>query len=156
MSGLNSYLRHMKTAWIFLLLFPQLILGVVFIQSGLDKILDWRGNLSWIQEHFSKSPLRRMTGFLLFILTVLESLGGLLSLVGAALVLILGLDAGSAVLLEVGLIGIGLALIGLMIGQRLAKDYAGAASLVNYCILLAISFFCYTRLVGSGFGPLLN
>jgi hypothetical protein len=146
----------MKTAWIFLLLFPQLILGVVFIQSGLDKILDWRGNLSWIQGHFSKSPLRRITRLLLLILTGLETIGGLLSLVGSALVLIVGLDSLNSALLEVGLLGIGLALIGLMLGQRLAKDYAGAASLVNYSILLAISFFCFTIMVGDGISNLLN
>ncbi len=141
----------MKTTWIFLLLFPQLILGVVFIQSGLDKVLDWRGNLSWIQDHFSKSPLRNLTGFLLLILTALETIGGLFSLVGSAIVLIFGFDELSSVLIEVGLLGIGLALIGLMLGQRLAKDYAGAATLVNYCILLAISFFCFTILAGSSF-----
>jgi hypothetical protein len=76
--------------------------------------------------------------------------------VGSALVLIVGLDSLNSALLEVGLLGIGLALIGLMLGQRLAKDYAGAASLVNYCILLAISFFCFTIMVGDGISNLLN
>lgn len=97
-----------------------------------------------------------MTGSLLVFLTALETSGGLLSLLGSGMVLIFGLNEMSSMLLEMGLLCIALALIGLMIGQRLAKDYAGASSLVGYCILLFIGFLSFTILAEAGLGSALN
>jgi hypothetical protein len=34
-----------------------LFLGVLFLQSGLDKVTDRKGNLKWLTGHFAKSPL---------------------------------------------------------------------------------------------------
>ena len=34
------------------------ILAILFLQSGLDKIFDWKGNLSWLKSHFGSSPLK--------------------------------------------------------------------------------------------------
>ncbi len=33
-------------------------LAVTFIQSGYDKVMDWKGNVVWLQEHFSKTRLK--------------------------------------------------------------------------------------------------
>jgi uncharacterized membrane protein YphA (DoxX/SURF4 family) len=35
-----------------------LFLTVTFLQSGIDKLLDWKGNLSFITTHFKNSPLK--------------------------------------------------------------------------------------------------
>lgn len=35
-----------------------LFLIITFLQSGIDKVVDWNGNLSWLKGHFSKSPLK--------------------------------------------------------------------------------------------------
>ena len=32
-------------------------LAILFLQSGIDKILDRRGNFEWLKGHFAKSPL---------------------------------------------------------------------------------------------------
>ena len=32
---------------------------VTFLQSGFDKLIDWKGNLSFIKDHFKNSPLKR-------------------------------------------------------------------------------------------------
>ena len=32
-----------------------LFLGIAMIQSGFDKIIDWKGNQSFLIEHFSKT-----------------------------------------------------------------------------------------------------
>ncbi len=29
-----------------------IFLIIVFLQSGIDKVFDWKGNLSWLKEHF--------------------------------------------------------------------------------------------------------
>ena len=33
------------------------MVAILFLQSGLDKALDWKGNLAWLTGHFAKSPL---------------------------------------------------------------------------------------------------
>ncbi len=41
-------------------LFSALLVSILFIQSGLDKVFDWKGNLEWLTGHFSKTFLRGM------------------------------------------------------------------------------------------------
>jgi len=36
-------------------LFAALFTAILFIQSGLDKVFDWKGNLEWLTGHFSKT-----------------------------------------------------------------------------------------------------
>jgi len=36
-------------------LFGALFLAILFIQSGLDKVFDWNGNLGWLTGHFEKT-----------------------------------------------------------------------------------------------------
>ncbi len=36
---------------------------ITFLQSGLDKIFDWKGNVSWLKEHFSKTFMTNMAPF---------------------------------------------------------------------------------------------
>lgn len=103
-------------------------LGVLFLQSGLDKVLDWKGNKSWLTGYFEKSPLRRFSTFLLFIITVLEVLAGVFSAAGALTILVTNNSA-------LGFIGACLSavsVLSLFFGQRLAKDYAAAAAIVPY------------------------
>mgnify|MGYP006197717365 CR=1 FL=1 len=38
-------------------LFCALLVSILFIQSGLDKIFDWKGKLCWLTGHFSKTFL---------------------------------------------------------------------------------------------------
>ena len=49
---------------------------ILFIQSGVDKIKDWGGNLGWLNEHFSKSLFKSLVKPLLIILTALELAAG--------------------------------------------------------------------------------
>ena len=104
-------------------------LAILFLQSGLDKVIDWRGNYEYQRDHFAQTPLRPLVPVLFLVLTVVEVLAGLVSAAGlVALVLFRresGLAFGGAVLA-------GAALTALFFGQRLAKDYSGAAGLVPY------------------------
>lgn len=108
-----------------------LFLIVTFLQSGIDKLTDWNGNLEFIKGHFAKSPLRNMVPLLLGIILVLEIVAGLLMTFG---VYQLYTSGGK----EIALLGVELSavsLICLLIGQRLAKDYAGAMTLAIYFII---------------------
>ncbi|HEY1581991.1 MAG TPA: hypothetical protein VGF73_02700 [Chthoniobacterales bacterium] len=108
--------------------------AILFLQSSIDKMIDRRGNLEWLTGHFAKSPLAGMVGALLSVITLLELAAGALSAVGCVLVLI---RRDSAIAFY-GAVLAGLALLALFFGQRMAKDYPGAASLVPY-ILVAIA-----------------
>ncbi len=54
--------------------FGLLILAILFLQSGVDKITDWKGNLGWLKGHFANSPFRNVVPLVLGILTVQEML----------------------------------------------------------------------------------
>lgn len=108
--------------------------GILFLQSGLDKVVDRAGNLEWLKGHFRNSPLASFVPFLVLTLTVLELLSGSLCALGTAVLL----AGGSTQLATVGLLLCGVTFIALFFGQRLAKDYAGAAALSPYfngCLL---------------------
>ncbi|MEO6864291.1 MAG: DoxX family protein [Gemmatimonadaceae bacterium] len=109
----------------------SLFLAILFLQSGTDKIIDRRGNLDFLTGHFAKSPLAKTVGPMFLTITILETLSGLLSGVGFLLVVFLhnpNVAFGGAVLAAVSLCA-------LFFGQRVGKDYAGAAALVPYFLL---------------------
>tara|TARA_B110000503_G_scaffold101065_1_gene151086 strand:+ start:119 stop:517 length:399 start_codon:yes stop_codon:yes gene_type:complete len=108
-----------------------IFLIVTFIQSGIDKLLDWNGNVSFIKEHFKKSPLKNTVPLLLGIVLIIEIIAGILMSIGVY-------ELYTSESKEIALLGVELsaiALIFLLIGQRLAKDYAGAMSLGVYFII---------------------
>lgn len=108
-----------------------IFLAILFLQSGLDKVFDWKGNKSWLDGHFAKSPLKGQVGLLLGVVTAAEVAAGLASLLGAVWLIFMK-DASLA---WIGAALSALSLIMLFFGQRMAKDYAGAAVLVPYFIL---------------------
>jgi len=122
-----DFLQHPHIVNLFLAAF----LAILFLQSGLDKIFDWKGNLSWLVGHFSKSFLNKQVPVLLAVITITELSAGALSLIGAAEI-IFSLKSTFA---YYGALVSALSLLMLFFGQRIAKDYAGAATLVPYFIL---------------------
>ena len=108
-----------------------LFLIVTFLQSGFDKITDWKGNLDFIKGHFANSPLRNMVPLLLGTILIIEVLAGILMVIGVYQLATSGMK-------EIALLGLilsAITLIFLLIGQRLAKDYAGAMTLAVYFIV---------------------
>lgn len=114
-----------------------LMITIVFLQSGIDKIFDWKGNLSWLKEHFSKTPFKNIVPTLLGTITIFEILTGLLSVVGFAHVLIYN----NTVYAFYAAILASITLLMLLLGQRIAKDYDGAKTLVIH--LIATSFLVF-------------
>lgn len=114
-----------------------LFLTVTFLQSGIDKVTDWKGNVSFIKEHFANSPLKNSVSLLLAIVLVMEIVGGAMMLVGIFNLAVTGAK-------ETALIGVqisALCLVFLLIGQRLAKDYAGAMSLAVYFLITLFAMY---------------
>ena len=109
-------------------------LAILFLQSGIDKVVDRRGNRAYLEQHFAKSPLAGTVGPMFAVITLLEISAGALSGMGCV-VLILTHDTMVAYL---GAVVGAINLVALFFGQRVAKDYVGAAVLVPY-FLLAIS-----------------
>jgi uncharacterized membrane protein YphA (DoxX/SURF4 family) len=108
-----------------------LFLSIALLQSGFDKITDRIENLEWLRGHFSDSPLRGLVPLLLSVVTVLEIFAGSFTLMGS----FVNLVNGNNMLLTIGLLIAALNFLALFLGQRIAKDYEGAAVLVNYFIL---------------------
>ena len=112
-------------------------LAILFLQSGIDKIIDYRGNLEWLKGHFAKSPLARVVTALLTAITVLEVTAGALSGIGC-LLLIVSRDPTVAFY---GAVISAVAIIALFFGQRMAKEYAGAGVLVPYFLLALVAIY---------------
>jgi hypothetical protein len=133
-----------------LLGFPVLLLvkllfaafnGVLFTQSGLDKVFHYQGNLDYFKDHFKKSPLASTVGLLMPVITLLETSAGLISLAGLVL-LLAGSDLGPTTA-ALGMCLGGVSLVSLFFGQRLAQDYAGAATLVPYFLMTMAGLALY-------------
>jgi hypothetical protein len=112
-------------------------LAILFLQSGIDKVLDRRGNLEWLKEHFAKSPLAGIVPALLISVTSLEVTAGALSAVGCVLIFFLK----DSTIAFYGAILSAAAITALFFGQRIAEDYAGAAVLVPYFLLTLVAIY---------------
>ena len=118
-------------------LLGALLVAILFIQSGLDKVFDWKGNIGWLTGHFSKTFLAGMVPMMVATITVLELATGLLSAAG----IVYFLATGSTIVIFFGALIGALSIVALFFGQRVAKDYPGAAVHVPYFILLLILIY---------------
>lgn len=105
-----------------------IFLIVTFLQSGVDKLTDWKGNLSFIKGHFSNSPLKNLVPLLLGVILIVEILASLFMIFGIYQITTDGIKTYALIGVELAAI----TLIFLLVGQRLAKDYAGAMTLAVY------------------------
>jgi len=112
-------------------------LAILFGQSGIDKIVDRQGNFEWLKGHFAKSPLAGVVPLLLISITILEVVAGVVSALGCVLLLLL---RDSTVAFYGALIS-AIAIVALFFGQRMAKEYGGAAVLVPYFLLTLVAIY---------------
>lgn len=102
-------------------------MAILFLQSSLDKILNYKGNLAYFTDHFKNSPLAKTVGIMTPVLTVLELTAGILCTIGT-----ISLYSGNKFWAFNGLVVAAVSLLSLFFGQRVAKDYAGALSIAVY------------------------
>ncbi len=103
---------------------------ITFLQSGIDKMVDWKGNLSWLKGHFKDSPLNGMVPFLLATVLLTEVVAGILCTIGLYQIVF----SGETEMALYGAIMSCVSLLMLLFGQRIAKDYEGAKTIVIYFI----------------------
>ena len=115
-------------------IFIAIFLFIAFFQSGLDKVIDRKGNLDFLKAHFSDSPLIKIIPIMLLILTFLEIIGSLMLGYGVYYAFV----NRSTLWIFYGFVVIAITIIILFAGQRIAKDYLGAADLVPYFILIML------------------
>ena len=112
----------------------SLFFSILFFQSGIDKIIDRKGNQDFFQVHFAHSPLRGVTSILLTLLTLMELIGSTMLGYG----LYYAFFHRTTLWIFYGFVVLAITLIALFAGQRLAKDYIGAADLIPYFILIML------------------
>jgi uncharacterized membrane protein YphA (DoxX/SURF4 family) len=124
------------STWL-LQLFVSAFLAILFLQSGIDKVVDRRGNLEFLQGHLAKSPLAAIVPLLVTVITILEIAAGALSAIGCVMI-ILTRDPTVAFY---GAVTSAISIVALFFGQRMARDYAGAAILVPYFLLTLVAIY---------------
>jgi hypothetical protein len=84
-----------------------------------------------------------MVPFLVLTLTVLELFSGVMCAIGCAVLL----SGGSSLISYLGSIACGITFLSLFFGQRVAKDYAGAAALAPYFLVSLVAIYvCRIRI----------
>lgn len=110
---------------------------ITFLQSGFDKIFDWKGNVGWLKEHFSKTFMANLVPLNVGIILITELIAGVLCVVG-----IYQLIANSDKTIGFyGAILSSIVLLMLLFGQRIAKDYDGARTIAIYFVPAIFAVF---------------
>ncbi len=107
-----------------------IFLIIVFLQSSIDKVFDWKGNLSFLNDHFADTPLQSLVPFLLSTVLIAEITAGLLCAIGLFQLVV----AGESSIAFYGAVMACVSLLMLLFGQRLAKDYEGAKTIAVYFV----------------------
>lgn len=114
-----------------------IFLALTFLQSGYDKIIDWQGNIGWLKSHFEKTFIKNQVPASLMLILILEIISGILCVSGFIQLLI----NDSNILAFYGLVISCVTLLFLLFGQRIAKDYDGARTIVIYLIPAVLGLF---------------
>ena len=93
--------------------------------------------MEWLKGHFAKSALAGVVPALLTVITVVELTAGILSAMGCLAVMFVR----DSTIAFYGALVSALAIIALFFGQRMAKDYPGAAVLVPYFLLTLLAIY---------------
>jgi len=112
-------------------------LSITFIQSAYDKLFYWKDNIDWLKGHFAETPLKNHVPLALSNILLLELISGILGLVGCIELL---LNSGRMFGFY-GAVFSCITLLMLLFGQRLAKDYDGARTIVIYFIPAVIAVY---------------
>ncbi|AWI25112.1 DoxX family protein [Flavobacterium pallidum] len=107
-----------------------ILLAITFVQSGYEKTMYWNDNVAWLKKHFEKTPIRNMVPSSLFLVLVLEIVSGILCISGCIQLLVNNVRTFGLY----GAIFSCITLLFLLLGQRMAKDYDGARTIVIYFI----------------------
>ena len=115
------------------------LLFILFFQSSIDKIINWKDNYAWLQDYFSKTFLNRFTKFNLLVITILELTSALMCICCfLGVILYISFIHSYPGILVLTNILCSITLLFLFTGQRIAKDYLGAVRIIPYFILILV------------------
>ena len=117
--------------------FILLLLTITYLQSSYDKLFYWKDNVNWLNSHFSKTFLKNSVPFVLAVILILELITGILAIAGMVQLLYNGERVYGFYAAVFSCIILAL----LLFGQRLAKDYDGARTIVIYYIPSVLAVF---------------
>ena len=117
----------------------SIFFAIVFFQSGIDKIIDRKGNLNFFENHFKNTPFHKIYNHALTTLMLLELIAAILCAYGCIYSIVYN-DTG---FIFYGLLVTSFVLLSLLLGQRIAKDYIGAADITIYFIMCIISIMSF-------------
>ncbi len=104
--------------------------GITYLQSSYEKLFYWEDNLAWLKEHFAKTILKNHVKLALINLVIMELISTILCFVGC-----IELYVNNGRLFGFyGAVFSSITLLMMLFGQRLAKDYDGARTIVIYFI----------------------
>ncbi|MFV8341541.1 DoxX family membrane protein [Flavobacterium sp. XS2P39] len=107
-----------------------IFLAITFLQSGYDKLFYWKDNVDWLKGHFAKTQLKNQVPLALLNILILELISGILCVVGCIELFV----NNGRIFGFYGAVFSCITLLMLLFGQRLAKDYDGARTIVIYFI----------------------
>lgn len=130
------YIFNEHAATILILLF----FIITYFFSVVEKLIDWKGTVSYYTNHFKKTILKNTIPLLLLKVIIFE--------IAAFTTLIIGLyfivTQNELIIAKIGLEISAFTLLMFLIGQRLAKDYQGAMNITVYFILNTIGIYLLT------------
>ena len=117
----------------------SIFFAIVFFQSGIDKVVDRKGNLNFFENHFKKTLFHKIYAHALTVLMLSELIAASLCAYGCFYSIVYK-NTG---FIFYGLLVASFVLLSLLLGQRIAKDYIGAADITIYFILCIITIMSF-------------
>lgn len=107
-----------------------LLLAITFLYSTFEKMTDWKGTMTWLQSHFANSFIFKYLKICLILVLLMEIITGVFCVSG---IIELLLKPTSKIAWYAAVFSC-FTLLALLFGQRIAKDYDGARTIVIYFI----------------------
>ena len=117
----------------------SIFFAIVFFQSGIDKVIDRKGNINFFENHFKNTLFHKIYAQALTALMLLELIAASLCTYGC----IYSIVYKNTDFIFYGLLVTSFILLSLLLGQRRAKDYVGAADITIYFILCIITIMSF-------------
>ena len=117
----------------------SIFFAIVFFQSGIDKVIDRKGNINFFENHFKNTLIHKIYAQALTALMLLELIAASLCAYGC----IYSIVYKNTDFIFYGLLVTSFILLSLLLGQRIAKDYVGAADITIYFILCIITIMSF-------------
>ena len=117
----------------------SIFFAIVFFQSGIDKVIDRKENINFFENHFKNTLFHKIHTQALTVLMFSELIAASLCTYG----FLYSVFYRNTDFIFYGLLVTSFVLLLLLFGQRIAKDYVGAADITIYFILCIITIMSF-------------